>query len=238
MELKKNEPKLAGVRAPWDGGWGFWDRVSPKNLWRSFRYTRKYGWFWAPSSMDPWRYRKFLRDLDEVCLRSLKSHGALTAKELADWLNREQLLRTKPKKTGIHRISVATASDWITLAHRRGLIVPWSRAGANRRRMSGGVHWELSERGGEAVHSRLVALIGRLPYPSLLPIVIGGLAGWLEWLTLHQVVIVAIFYVALLALLAGVPAFWTIRSEKRENPGIAVVAIETLRSAGKPIPSL
>jgi hypothetical protein len=28
------------------------------------------------------------------------------------------------------------------------------------------------------------------------------------------------------------------RSEKRENPGIAVVAIETVRSARKPIPTL
>lgn len=238
MDVKPNEPKLVDVRAPWDAGWGFWGWISPKNLWRVLHYTPKHGWFWVPTSMSPWRYRQFLHDLDEVCLRSLKSHGALTAKELTDWLNREKILQTKPKKTGIHRISVATASDWITLAHRRGLVVPWSREKANRRRASGGVHWELSARGREAVHSKFATFLGRLPYPSLVPIVIGGLAGWLEWLTVHQVVIVAISYVALLALLAGVPAFWTIHSEKRENPGIAVVAIETLRCEGKPIPPL
>lgn len=157
--MKKNEPKLANVRAPWDGaGWRYGDLLKPKNLWRTIAYDHKHKRFWAPASMDPWRYRRFLRDLDEVCLRSLKSHGALTARELADWLNREKLLRTKPERTGIHRVSVATAHDWISLARRRGYVVAWS--------------------------------------------------GTRD------------------------------RSERRANPGIAVVAIETLRSAGKPLPVL
>jgi hypothetical protein len=233
--MKKNEPKLADVRAPWDDpNWGARQLLKPRSLRRVFAYTREFGWFWAPTSIDAWRYRRFLKDLDEVFLRSLKAHGALAARELAEWLNHEKLLWTNPERTGIHRISVATAHDWITLAHRRGLVAPWGEA----KTASGGSHWELSRRGREAIRPRIVALVDRLPYASLVPIIAGSLAGALEWLTLHQVVIVAIVYVLFLGLLVAVPSLWTSRSEKRESPGIAVVAIETLRSAGRPIPSL
>lgn len=237
MELQKNEPKLVDVRAPWDAaGWGYRALLKPRNFWRTIVYDRRYKGFWAPTVMGQWQYRRFLKDLDEVCLRSLKSHGALTAKELANWLNRGKLLRTMPERTGIHRISVATASDWITLAHRRGLVVPWGSEVGGRR---GGSHWRLSERGREVTHSRFVTLLNRLPYASLVPILVGGgLVGALEWLTLHQIAVVFIVYAFLLALAAAVPSFWVSRSEKRANPGVAVVAIETLRSAGKPIPVL
>jgi len=232
--MEKNEAKLADVRAPWDAGWRYRDVVKPKNLWRAIAYNRKYKGFWAPTSMGPWRYRRLLRDLDEVCLRSLKSHGALTAKELADWLNREKLLRTKPERTGIHRISVATTHDWISLARRRGYVVAWGGA-------RGGSHWELTEKGREAVHSRLMVLIKQFPYRSLL---VGGasllalLGSLLDWLSVHQVVIAWIILVALLALPLGAMNFFFNRSERRNSPGIAVVAIETVRSTGKPIPSL
>ncbi|HWN73223.1 MAG TPA: hypothetical protein VNN15_05400 [Solirubrobacterales bacterium] len=234
MDLKPNEPLLADVRAPWDAGWRVRDVLKPKNFWHGIVYNRKHKGFWAPSSMDPWRYRRFLKDLDEVCMRSLKSHGALTAKELAEWLSRERLLRTKPERTGIHRISVATAHDWITLAHRRGLVVPWG----NTVERPGRVHWELSEQGRESTQPKFVRFIREFPLLSLLPFVAGGLAGALEWLTLHQVVIAVLVYAFLLALAVAVPSIWVNRSERRENPGIAVVAIETLRSAGKPIPTL
>ena len=237
--MKRNEPLLADVRAPWDAGWRVRDVIKPKNLWKAIAYNRRYRWFWAPTSMDAWRYRRLLKDLDEVCLRSLKSHGALTARELADWLNGEDLLRTKPELTGIHRVSVATAHDWINLARRRGYVVLWSGgAGAAGGAKPGGGHWELSERGREAIRARIVTLMNRLPYGSWVPIVIGGLAGALEWLTLHQVAIVLMFYALIVSLAIAVPHFWMSRSEKRENPGLAVVAIETLRCAGKPIPAL
>lgn len=227
--MKKNEPLLADVRAPWDAGWRVRDVLKPKNFWRAIVYSRRYKGFWAPTSMDAWRYRRLLKDLDDVCLRSLKSHGALTGRELADWLNRESVLRTKPQLTGIHRISAATAHDWISLARRRGYIVPWG---------DGKSHWELSERGREATHSRLVSMIRRLPYGSWIPFVVGGLAGALEWITLHQIVTVLIVYALLLGLAIAIPHWWMSRSEKRTNPGIAVVAIETVRSAGRPIPRL
>jgi hypothetical protein len=237
--LAKNEPLLAEVRAPWDAGWGLRELIKPKNLGRAIFYGLRYRWFWAPTSMDPWRYRRFLKDLDEVCLRALKSHGALTARELANWLNRENLLRTKPELTGINRISVATVHDWLSLACRRGYVVLWSGGvGAARGASQEGSHWKLTDRGREAIHSRLMTLISRLPYASWIPLAIGGLAGALEWITLHEVVIIVMVYALLLGLAIAIPHLWVSRSEKRENPGIAVVAIETLRSSNKPIPRL
>lgn len=231
MDIKTNEPLLADVRAPWDvPEWGVRILLKPKNLRRTIAYSRKHKGFWAPTSMNPWRYRLFLKDLDEVCLRSLKSHGALTAKELAECLNREKLLRTKPERTGIHRISVATAHDWLNLALRRGYVVAWGRG-----------HWELTALGREDIHSRLMALIRQFPYRSLL---VGGtgllalLGSFLNWLSVHQIVIAWIVLFVIGALPIGVMNFFFNRSEKRANPGIAVVAIETLRSAGKPLPSL
>lgn len=233
--MKKNEPKLADVRAPWDDvNWGVRQLLKPRNLWRTIVYNRRYKGFWAPASIDTWRYRRLLKDLDEVGLRSLKLHGALTAKELADWLNRDKLLRTKPERTGIHRISVATAHDWINVARRRGYVVAWGVA-------QGGSHWELTKQGREAIHSKPMALIRQFPYRSLL---VGGtgllalLGSFLSWLSVHQVVIVWIILAAMAALPIGVMNFFFNRSERRANPGIAVVAIETVRSAGKPIPLL
>jgi len=232
--MEKNEPKLANVRAPWDAGWRYRDVLKPKNLWRAIVYDRKYKGFWAPTSMDPWRYRRFLGDLDEVCLRSLRSHGALSAKELANWLNRGRLLRTKPERTGIHRISVATAHDWISLARRRGYVVAWSGA-------VDGSYWELTEQGREAIHSRPMALIRQFPYRSLL---VGGaglltlLGSFLNWLSVHQAVFAWTILAAMATLLLGAVNFLFNSSEKRANPGVAVVAIETLRSAGKPLPLL
>jgi hypothetical protein len=233
--VEKNEPKLVDVRAPWDRvGWGYRALLKPKNIWKTIVYDRKHKRFWSPTVMDPWQYRRFLKDLDEVCLRSLKSHGALTAKELADWLNRGKLLRTRPERTGIHRVSVATAHDWISLARRRGYVVAWSDA-------HDGSHWELTEQGRETVHSRPMALIRQFPYRSLL---VGGtgllalLGSFLNWLSVHQAVIVWTILAAMVALPIGVMNFFFNRSERRANPGIAVVAIETLRSAGKPLPVL
>jgi len=86
-----------------------------------------------------------------------------------------------------------------------------------------------------------MVLIKQFPYRSLL---VGGasllalLGSLLDWLSVHQVVIAWIILVALLALPLGAMNFFFNRSERRNSPGIAVVAIETVRSTGKPIPSL
>jgi len=152
--MERNEPLLADVRAPWDVGWRARDVIKPRNLWRMIAYNRRYKGFWAPSSMEAWRYRRLLRNLDEVCLRGLKSHGALTARELADWLNREGL-HTKPELTGIHRITTATVHGWLQLASRRGLVGEWVCRHATGR----DPHWELSEQGRKDLHPKfLVAL--------------------------------------------------------------------------------
>lgn len=232
MNLKKNEPLLADVRAPWDGA-SKWRILLPWHLRRTIAYNRKYGWYWAPTSMNTWRYRRFLGDLDEVCLRSLETHGALTAREMKDWLNREKLLRTKPERTGIHEISVATVHDWINLARQRGYLRAWGST-------EGARQWELTERGREAIHSRFMRLVGRLPYASLVPLLItgGGLVATLSWLGRHPTAIVIAFYALSSVFYIGALTFWFGRSEKREIPGVAVVAIETFRSAGKSLPIL
>lgn len=230
--MEKNEPLLADVRAPWDGA-GKWSLLRPRLVWKTILYNCRYGWYWAPVSMDPWRYRRFLSDLDEVCLRSLRSHGALTARDLADWLNRELLLRTKPEKTGIHRITLITARDWLDLANRHGLVTVWTdpsgRADSSRNL------WQLTEKGQEAVRSKLLAFLDRF-YPLMLALIAGGLLlGAVRWLTVHPGILV---WGVLLGIEITALAVFTVRSERRETPGIAVVAIETLRSAGRPIPAL
>lgn len=216
--------------------------MTPKNLWKAFVYNRRYRGFWVPSSMDPWRYRRFLKYLDDVCLRTLRSHGALTARELTDWLNREDILRTKPERTGIHGISVATTHDWINLARRRGYVMAWDSdpSTAPKEARRGGSHWELNERGDEAIRSKFMAFVGRLPYASFVPLLLtgGGLIAALDWLARHPTAIVVTLYLLLSAIYIGALILWFGRSERRQNPGIAVVAIETVRSAGKPIPSL
>jgi hypothetical protein len=235
--MQRNEPMLAEVRAPWDAGWSVWDVVKPKNFWRAIVYNRRYKGFWAPSWMERWRYRRLLKDLDEVCLRSLNSQGALTARELADCLNRGNAFRTKPALTGIHRISAATSHDWVSLAWRRGYVAPWGAGGASGPRR-GGSHWVLTDRGRSTLHPWPVRWFGRLPHASWAPVAVGALAGALDWLTLHQLAIVLIVYAFLLTLAIAVPHLWLSRWEKRQNPGVALVAIETLRSAGKPLPVL
>lgn len=234
--MKKNEPLLADVRAPWDVPGSKWRVFLPRRFWRTIAYNLRYGWYWAPASMDSWRYRRFLGDLDEVCLRTLKSHGALTARELVDVLDRENLLPTKPERTGIHQMTVATAHAWLGFASRRGLVAVWSHP--SRRMGSGSVHWELTDKGQEAVRSKFLLLAER--FSRLLPTVIASglivVAG--KWIAEHpEAWAWGLFMFVVILEIVAVNFFFN-RSEKREAPGVAVVAIETLRSAKKPIPKL
>jgi hypothetical protein len=187
--------------------------------------------------MDTWRYRRFLEELDEECLRSLKMHGALTARELAGWLNRNDCFHTKPDLTGIHRISVATTHDWICLAQRRDYVAAWRRDPAEEAPRT--AHWQLTEQGHQAIHSKLRSLLGRVPYGSLASVLVGGgLVAGLNWLASHPTAIVLTFMALLVIIEVSAINLWFSRSEKRENPGLAVVAIETMRSAGRPVPAL
>lgn len=238
MDAKPNVPLLAEVQAPWDGlQSGSWELLDPKNLWQLIDYRRRYKGYWVPTSMDTWRYRGFLEELDEPCLRGLKSQGALTARELADWLNRTNCFRTKPNLTGIHQISVATAHDWIGLARRRDYVVAWRRDPDSVFRKA--THWQLTERGDQAIRSKLMSVLRRIPYASLVSILVGGgLVAAFNWLATHPTAIVVTFIALLVVIELVVVNIWFSRWEKRENPGIAVVAIETLRSAGRPVPVL
>ncbi|MDQ2629477.1 MAG: hypothetical protein M3Y75_00690 [Actinomycetota bacterium] len=66
----------------------------------------------------------------------------------------------------------------------------------------------------------------------------GLLFGVLEWLAVHPSVIAWGFIASLLIFEIATINFFMSRSEKRAAPGVAVVAIETVRSAGRPIPKL
>jgi DNA-binding PadR family transcriptional regulator len=235
VEVKKNEPLLTDVRAPWDPEYPV-GRRKPKDLWKRACYVHKYGVFWAPAWMDPGTYKDLLRDLDRVALRSLKKEGALTAKELAGRLNRWKGLRTKPKRTGIHQVTPATVYAWLDFASRRGLVVAWPNTPG--RSATSRTHWELTEKGQEALRSKFWFLLGRF-YP-LLPALLasGALLGIFKLFSVHPGVVVWTLLALPVILEIVVLAFLWIRSERREAPRVAVVAIETLRSAGKPLPVL
>lgn len=88
------------------------------------------------------------------------------------------------------------------------------------------------------MRSKVWILLSRL-YPLLgILLASGVLLGILKWLSVHPGVAVWIILALPVILEIVVLTFWTIRSARREAPGVAVVAIETLRSAGRPIPSL
>jgi hypothetical protein len=242
--IPANEPILADVQAPWDrtGSVGWWEAL--KGVGKTFAYTRRYGFYWAPASLDRWRYRRFLRDLDAICLRTLDSHGALSATELTDWLNQEKLLRTKPDLTGIQRISVATTHDWLDLANRRGLVAPFFGASvqAGWTSRSSRRQWELTDRGREHVRARFLALVSRLPLGATLTgigslIFGGGLLAAIKWLSVHEVLGLMLAITGVGIYIGALFVYFN-RSQKKEGPGLAVVAIETVRSAGRPIPVL
>jgi hypothetical protein len=241
-----NSPNLIGVRAPWDRpeSPGVVERL--KALPATFAYIAEYGFFWAPESLDPWKYRRHLRELDWVCLRALRSEGSLTAAEMIEWLGRKERLRTNSEKTGIYSISEETIRDWLVFASRRSLVTRWVEPGADFNVDEfPALHWMLSESGGSAFRSPLRAIAVRFPYGSLLTFAGtvllggGGLAVAIGWLKAHEnILMLAVGILVLLVYVVGVFMFIN-RSRKRETPGLAVVLIETVRgNAGTntPIP--
>jgi len=88
------------------------------------------------------------------------------------------------------------------------------------------------------MRSKFLVSIERLI--RLLPTIIasGVFLAVLEWLAGHPGAVVWAFLASVAVLEIAVVNFFMNRSEKRAAPGVAVVAIETLRSANKPIPKL
>lgn len=230
-----NQPKLAEADPPWDfenePGWVEKLRALPAAI----QYWRKFGPYTAPTSLDVWAYRSKLKDLDPACLKTLKAHGALSASELAEWLNRDDLLRMRPEKTGIRHVTVDTVCDWVELARRRNLVTGLPPAVESAGETV--THWVLSEQGREAIRSPLGKLAARMPQNSGTAVV--GVGGFLVgWLAKNQLALIVAAVLAAMVLYAALLMLATMHSERRDRPGVAVVAIETVRSAGKPIPSL
>jgi hypothetical protein len=234
MANQRQGPALADVRAPWD-------HQQPLSMVEAFRvlpatvnYMSKFGFYWAPETVDIWSYRGQLRQLDWLALRALKSQGAMTPEELAEWLNRDRRIRTSTAKTGIDSMSVATARDWIACASRRALVLPWTEVDGSE-----GHRWGLSDYGRSATRSPLGSIAARVPVSPLATLVVGGgLAVAAGWLQQHQTLLALLIVFGALALYVGVILLLSSFSQKRSGPGVAVVWIETSRIAGKEVPAL
>jgi hypothetical protein len=233
-----NEPRLAMVSRPP----GFDDAYRPMeallHIGQLLAYIRKYGYL-APSSLDVWTYRERLTALDPACLRTLDLHGALTLEELTISLNDEGVLRLLSKKTGIRCITVETVRDWIELARRRNLVVHWAEAGSVDDRHSGDPdpRWMLSERGNGELLTPLQRFAKNNSPATMLSVIFGGGAVFGALATNRTALTVSIG-LALLAIYGLAIWLYSLRDRRRNGPGAAVVAIETLRSSGKPIPAL
>lgn len=234
-----NIPKLKDVQPPFDP-----ERPpkSPLAVLRAypalFKYLRRYGFFVIPSSIDRWEYRDLLQALDPICLRVLRSKGALTAEELVDWINRRHLLDTKPAKTGINAVTAAIGSDWLHLARRRGLVTTWPATPPHEQQGAGPIFWTLTEDGRGKLRSPLRAIAARLPLGPIVTFLVGGgLITVITWLIEHPDALVVIGAVAVGFVYVGLVLAWFQRTLLRTRPRVAVVAIETFRSADKPPPS-
>jgi hypothetical protein len=205
-----------------------------KEIPQTVSYMFKFGSYWAPETVDAWKYREQLRQLDWIALRALKAQGAMTAAELAEWLNRESRLHTRPEKTGIRSVSVETMRDWIACASRRDLVVPWAE-----QLNAEAEHWALSERGRAATRSPLGAVAARLPVsPLLAGFAGGGIFTAFSWLKQHETFLALLIALAVLTVYGSIIWLAANFSEKRDGAGLAVVWIETPRIAGKDLPAL
>jgi hypothetical protein len=233
-----NTPKLIGI-AP---SWGY---VVPSGmaliraLPAFIRYRRKYGPYFVPESYEAWGYRRALRHLDPACLHALRLQGALANAELTEWLNRDGALRLASDKTGINCITPGTTGDWIELALRRGLITRWDEAedvssGPDGSRAT---RWILTERGREELLTPVQKFAKNVSIPQLVSVLIGGSAAF-AWIGSNGIVLAVVLYAAFLGIYALALLLFMHRKLRREGPGGAVVAIETLRDGGEPLPSL
>lgn len=227
-----NTPKLAEVEAPWPYGKLPSPAEMPKLLPALIRYQRIYGPYFVPESLDSWEYRRTLRGLDPACLDAFSVQGALSKEELTEWLSQEGVLKLVSAKTGIRRVTAATTRDWVETAMRRGVIARWTHDSDPNSQP----RWVITEQGREELLTPLQRLAKSVPLIGLLSIVFGGGAVF-GWIGSNGVVLA--FALAAVGLGIYALALWLLmhRNLRREGPGAAVVAIETLRSSGTPLPS-
>ncbi len=230
-----NQPKIAEARQHWDPenerGWFEALKAIPAML----KHMREFGFFLAPNSMDLWDYRSRLKDLDPVCLRTLREHGALSAEELAEWLNRDGVLRMNTERTGISHVTDETVRDWIELARRRDLLIslPYATSSPG----ADDFHWALSSVGREAVRSPFQKVMARMPASSPTALV-GGVGFLVGWLAKNQLALIISAFLVAVAIYLVLLMLVTAQSKRRDRPGVAVVAIETVRCYGRQPPSL
>jgi hypothetical protein len=209
---------------------------------QSAKVTNPKAWaamYWVPPEMGPWLYRVYLSLLDPVGLKALDSLGAVSSAEATEWINlgRARLIPTHHKTTGIHFISEATFRDWLEFAKRRELVVPWSDPELD----SGSVgprRWALAERGRAELRSPLHKFFSSGFGAPAVGFLGGSLVGGAVSSLSHSRFLSVTLALAAFAIYCAALAVWDRYNLMKQGPGSAVVAIETIRCAGEPLPSL
>ncbi len=179
----------------------------------------------APESIH---YEASLRLIDKPMLRLLADVGALSASSLAELVNRDNKIDTRPAHTGIHCMTTATARDWLTSAWRRGLVLamPEPPSGCPLE----GPLWALTEYGRDRLRSPVIAAVSRFPWLRIVSTLAATVGGIYTWLNVHANVagLIAIWLVGAALYALGLwLSIWLL--EAREAP-VGLVAIETYRA--------
>jgi hypothetical protein len=191
----------------------------------------------APESVN---YEASLRLIDRPLLRLLADIGALSAPSLAELVNRDQMIDTRPVHTGIHSMATATARDWLTSAWRRSLVItmPEPPSGC----LLEGPLWALTQHGRDRLQSPVAAAVSRFPWLRIVSILVaagGGIGGGIyTWINAHGNVAGVIFIWLVVAVLYALGLWLVVRLFEAKEAPIGLVAIETHRAQGNLPPLL
>jgi hypothetical protein len=215
-----NEPTLPTRHIPEDpSGWALL-RLGYGII--RMRFVRQ-----APESVN---YESSLRLIDRPLLRLLADIGALSAASLAELVNRDHMIDTRPARTGIHSMATDTARDWLTSAWRRGLVItmPEPPSGCSLE----GPLWALTQHGRDRLRSPISAAVSRFPWLRLLSILVAAGGGIYTWINAHANVAGVISIWLVIAAIYALGLWLFIRLLEAKEAPIGLVAIETHRAKG------
>ncbi|HEY2716234.1 MAG TPA: hypothetical protein VGI73_08450 [Solirubrobacterales bacterium] len=146
--------------------------------WWALRLT-----FLVPHHVTRPRYMRLLRETDRLFMRVLALNGAVTAVELVGQLD----LTAFSKEATAPWPTRATVDDWLLLAYRRGLLMPFSVPAELPLPSDGAFRWTLTA-DGRAAYRRPVT---ELWWAGKILKHLTQFVGWLAALALGSAVIVA-----------------------------------------------
>ena len=187
----------------------------------------------GPESVN---YEASLRLIDRPLLRLLADIGALSAPSLAELVNRDHMIDTRPAHTGIHSMATDTARDWLTSAWRRGLVItmPEPPSGC----LLEGPLWSLTQHGRDRLRSPVGAAVSRFPWLRFLSILVAAAGGIYGWINAHANVAGVISIWLVIAALYALGLWLLVRLFEAKEAPIGLVAIETHRAQGNLPPLL